>query len=59
MQNADLLLHLPQPYGPPDPIAIRNILLATDFSDCSKRALGYAAGNRQPLWVAFTPFSLH
>jgi universal stress protein A len=44
MQNADLLLHLPQPYGPPDPIAIRNILLATDFSDCSKRALGYALG---------------
>lgn len=44
MQNADLLLQLPQPSGPPDPIAIHNILLATDFSDCSKRALGYALG---------------
>jgi hypothetical protein len=42
MQNADLLLQLPQPSGPPDPIAISNILLATDFS--SKRALGYALG---------------
>jgi nucleotide-binding universal stress UspA family protein len=44
MQNADLLLQLPQPSGPPHPMAIRNILLATDFSDCSKQALGYALG---------------
>jgi hypothetical protein len=44
MQNADLLLQLPQPSRRPDPIAIRNILLATDFSDCSKRALAYALG---------------
>jgi hypothetical protein len=44
MQDADLLLQLPQPSGPPDPIAICNILLATDFSVCLKRALGYALG---------------
>ena len=44
MQNADLLLQLPRPSRAPDPITIRNILLATDFSDCSKRALGYALG---------------
>jgi nucleotide-binding universal stress UspA family protein len=44
MQDADLLLQLPRPSSTPDPIAIRNILVATDFSDCSKRALGYALG---------------
>ena len=44
MQDADLLLQLPRASSAPDPIAIRNILLATDFSDCSKRALGYASG---------------
>lgn len=44
MQDADLLLQLPRPSGALDPIAIRTILLATDFSDCSKRAMGYALG---------------
>jgi nucleotide-binding universal stress UspA family protein len=42
MQDINLLLQLPRPSSTPDPIAIRNILLATDFSDCSTRALGYA-----------------
>jgi len=28
----------------PDPLFLRNILMATDFSECSARALGYALG---------------
>jgi nucleotide-binding universal stress UspA family protein len=28
----------------PDPLFLRNILMATDFSECSSRALGYALG---------------
>lgn len=28
----------------PDPLVLRNILMATDFSECSGRALGYALG---------------
>jgi len=44
MQDINLLLQLPRPSSTPDAIAIRNILLATDFSDCSTRALGYALG---------------
>jgi nucleotide-binding universal stress UspA family protein len=45
MQDADSLLETPQPSSiTPDLIAVRNILLATDFSECSRRALSYALG---------------
>ncbi len=45
MQAPDLLLEIPRPSSvTPDLIAVRNILLATDFSECSTRTLGYALG---------------
>jgi len=44
MQDADLLLQVAQPSSTPSPITIRNILLATDFSDVAKQALKYALG---------------
>jgi nucleotide-binding universal stress UspA family protein len=44
MQDADLLLQVPQPSSTSDPVTIRDILVATDFSDAAKQALKYAIG---------------
>jgi len=45
MQNPDLLSETPQSSSvTPDLLIVRNILLATDFSEFSERALGYAVG---------------
>lgn len=45
MQEADLPSVIPQRSAAiPDQLAVRNILLATDFSECSARALNYALG---------------
>jgi len=45
MQEAGLLLGVLQPSSvTTDPMTLRNILLATDFSECSERALSYALG---------------
>jgi nucleotide-binding universal stress UspA family protein len=45
MQDPDFLLEMLRPSSvTPDLITVRNILLATDFSECSARALGYALG---------------
>jgi nucleotide-binding universal stress UspA family protein len=45
MQNADLLSETPQSSSvTPDLLIVRNILLATDFSEFSERALAYAVG---------------
>jgi len=45
MQDTDSLLETPRTSSiTPDLIAVRNILLATDFSECSTRALSHALG---------------
>src|SRR5215475_10786563 len=44
MQEEALLSGMPQSSLAPDQLAGRNILLATDFSECSRRALDYALG---------------
>src|SRR5262249_36021884 len=44
MKETVLLSHTLQPSLTADEMVGRNILLATDFSDCSARALGYALG---------------
>jgi len=44
MQEEVLLSGMPQSSLAPDQLAGRNILLATDFSECSRRALDYALG---------------
>ena len=44
MQETILASEMLQPSLTPDQMVGRNILLATDFSDCSARALGYALG---------------
>jgi nucleotide-binding universal stress UspA family protein len=45
MREAGLLLGTLRPSAvSPDQITVRNILLATDFSECSERALSYALG---------------
>ena len=45
MQSTDLHSQSPRKLSViPDQITVRNILLATDFSKCSERALDYAAG---------------
>lgn len=43
MKEAGLVSKLPQPSAD-DQMAGRSVLLATDFSECSARALGYALG---------------
>jgi len=45
MQETDLVPEISQAsLLPPDRMTVRNILLATDFSECSKHALSYALG---------------
>lgn len=45
MLEADTRTEMPHSsFAGDDPLALRNILLATDFSECSERALGYALG---------------
>jgi len=45
MQSAGRLSDVPQRLSvSTDQVTVRNILLATDFSECSMRALGYALG---------------
>src|SRR5215813_6901236 len=44
MQGSNLLLQPPRSSRTSDSISIRNILFATDLSDCSTQALGYALG---------------
>jgi len=45
MQEAGSRTEMPQwSSASGDPLTLRNILLATDFSECSVRALGYALG---------------
>src|SRR5262244_4423261 len=44
MQEESLLSGMPQPSLTPDQLVGRNILLATDFSECSAGALDYALG---------------
>jgi nucleotide-binding universal stress UspA family protein len=45
MREAGLLLGRLRPSAvSPDQMTVRNILLATDFSECSERALSYALG---------------
>jgi nucleotide-binding universal stress UspA family protein len=45
MREAGLLLGTLRPSAvSPDQMTVRNILLATDFSECSERALSYALG---------------
>jgi hypothetical protein len=44
MQERVLLSGMLQPFLSSDQMVGRNVLLATDFSNCSARALGYALG---------------
>jgi nucleotide-binding universal stress UspA family protein len=45
MQDAGSRTEIPQrSFASADALTLRNILLATDFSECSARALGYAVG---------------
>jgi nucleotide-binding universal stress UspA family protein len=44
MREPALVSGMPQPLVADDHLTGRNVLLATDFSECSARALGYALG---------------
>ena len=65
MQAISLLSEMLQPSLTPDQMVGRNILLATDFSHCSARAIGYALGiasrYESPLYlfhcVSATPYN--